>query len=132
MVGVHYLCPVITYKIDDQLKHAINITFKLCISLISNIHKLCIVLNNKYDFKALFRKTLVSGLDMRAYGSQHHLQETQSERLTKEVGERHPETVSHDHSYITALAERNQGLLRWLRGKETSQCRRSRRCRFDP
>ena len=56
MVRVHYLCPVITYKIDDQLKHAINITFKLYISFISNIYKLCIVLNNQYDLKLCSEK----------------------------------------------------------------------------
>lgn len=64
--------------------------------------------NDKLDFKAVFRETLTSGLDMWTYGSQHHLQANQSERLTKEVGETRRETVSHDHSYITALVELNQ------------------------
>lgn len=46
-----------TYEIGDQLKHAINIEFKLYISFISNIYKLCIMLNDKNDLKAVFNET---------------------------------------------------------------------------
>lgn len=47
---------------DVQLKPTKNMKFKLYISFVSNIHKLCITLSDRNDLKAVFNQTDYYGL----------------------------------------------------------------------